>query len=216
MPDFPRLRSELVDGLLRRGYVTRPEVAEAMRKVPREEFVPLSLRGEAYIDTPLPIGSGQTISAPHMVAIMAEALDLGRGQKVLEIGGGSGYHAAIAAELVSPGGHVFTVERIGELAEFARGNIARTGYAGTVTVVQSDGSAGLPGEAPFDRIFVACGAPAVPGPLKEQLRDGGVMLVPVGGRLYQDLIKVRRTADGFTSDSLGGCVFVPLIGEHGY
>lgn len=216
MADFSRLRSELVDGLRRRGYVSAPEVAAAMRKVPREEFVPGLLRGEAYIDTPLPIGSGQTISAPHMVAIMVEALELRPGHKVLEVGGGSGYHAAIAAELVSPGGHVFTVERIEELAESARGNIERTGYSGSVTVVHSDGSAGLPGEAPFDRIFVACGAPSVPGPLKEQLRDGGIMLVPVGGRMYQDLVKVRRTGGSYTSSSLGGCVFVPLIGEHGY
>jgi protein-L-isoaspartate(D-aspartate) O-methyltransferase len=214
--DFPRARSELVDGLLRRGYVSKGEVASALRKVPREEFLPPRLREEAYVDSPLPIGSGQTISAPHMVAMMAEALDLRPGHKVLEVGGGSGYHAAVAAELVSPGGHVFTVERIPELAEFARDNIARTGYADRVTVILSDGSAGLPAEAPFDRIFVACGAPSVPGPLKEQLRDGGVMLVPVGGRMYQDLVKVQRRGGSYTITSLGGCVFVPLIGEHGY
>ncbi|MGD9963553.1 MAG: methyltransferase domain-containing protein, partial [Thermoplasmata archaeon] len=129
--DFPRARSELVNNLLRRGYVSKPEVAEALRKVPREEFVPESLRGEAYIDTPLPIGSGQTISAPHMVAMMSEALDLRPGLKVLEVGCGSGYHAAVTAEIVSPGGHVFSVERLGELAEFARSNIARTGYSDT-------------------------------------------------------------------------------------
>lgn len=216
MTDFPRARSELVDGLLRRGYVSKPEVAAALREVPREEFVPPRLRDEAYIDTPLPIGSGQTISAPHMVAMMAEALDLRPGQKVLEVGGGSGYHAAVAAELVSPGGHVFTVERIAELADFARGNLSRTGYADRVTVVLSDGSVGLPSEAPFDRIFVACGAPTVPAPLKEQLRDGGLMLVPVGGRMYQDLVKVQRRGSCYSSTSLGGCVFVPLIGEHGY
>lgn len=216
MTDFPRARSELVDGLLRRGYVSKPAVAAALRKVPREEFLPVRLRDEAYIDAPLPIGSGQTISAPHMVAMMAEALDLRPGQKVLEVGGGSGYHAAVAAELVSPDGHVFTVERIPELAEFARGNISRTGYADRVTVVLSDGSAGLPAEAPFDRIFVACGAPTVPAPLKEQLRDGGLMLVPVGGRMYQDLVKVQRRGSVYSTTSLGGCVFVPLIGEHGH
>jgi protein-L-isoaspartate(D-aspartate) O-methyltransferase len=214
--DFPRARSELVDGLLRRGYVSKREVAAAMRKVPREEFLPPRLREEAYVDTPLPIGSGQTISAPHMVAMMAEALDLRPGLKVLEVGGGSGYHAAVAAELVSPAGHVFSVERIPELAEFARDNIARTGYADRVTVILSDGSVGLPSEAPFDRIFVACGAPTVPAPLKEQLRDGGLMLVPVGGRMYQDLVKVQRSGSSYTSTNLGGCVFVPLIGEHGY
>lgn len=214
--DFPKARSELVGNLLKRGYVSKPEVAAALRKVPREEFVPSGLRGEAYVDTPLPIGSGQTISAPHMVAMMSEALDLRPGHKVLEVGGGSGYHAAVAAELVSPGGHVFTVERIEELAESARENIARTGYSNSVTVVLSDGSVGLPEEAPFDRIFVACGAPSVPGPLKAQLKDGGVMIVPVGGRMFQELIKVERKGDEYRTHDLGGCVFVPLIGEHGY
>jgi len=214
--DFSEQRSELVDGLVRRGYITKCEVAEALRKVPREEFVPRSLMDEAYIDTPLPIGSGQTISAPHMVAMMAEALDLRPGQKVLEVGGGSGYHAAVTAELVSPGGHVFTVERLPALVEFARDNIARTGYSDSVTVILSDGSVGLPSEAPFDRIFVACGAPAVPEPLKSQLKDGGLMLVPVGGRMYQNLVKIERRGDRYISQDLGGCVFVPLVGEHGY
>ena len=216
MTDFSERRSELVDGLMRRGYVTKREVAEALRKVPREEFVPRSLMDEAYIDTPLPIGSGQTISAPHMVAMMVEALDLRPGQKVLEVGGGSGYHAAVTAELVSPGGHVFTVERLPELVEFARDNITRTGYSDSVTVILSDGSVGLPSEAPFDRIFVACGAPAVPEPLKSQLKDGGLMLVPVGGRMYQDLVRIERRGDRYIREDLGGCVFVPLVGEHGY
>jgi len=205
-----------VDGLIRRGYATKREVAEALMKVPREEFVPRSLMDEAYIDTPLPIGSGQTISAPHMVAMMVEALDLRPGQKVLEVGGGSGYHAAVTAELVSPGGHVFTVERLPELVEFARDNITRTGYSDSVTVILSDGSVGLPSEAPFDRIFVACGAPAVPEPLKSQLKDGGLMLVPVGGRMYQDLVRIERRGDRYIREDLGGCVFVPLVGEHGY
>ena len=216
MTDFSERRSELVDGLIRRGYATKREVAEALRKVPREEFVPRSLMDEAYVDTPLPIGSGQTISAPHMVAMMAEALDLRPGQKVLEVGGGSGYHAAVTAELVSPGGHVFTVERLPELVEFARDNITRTGYSDSVTVILSDGSVGLPSEAPFDRIFVACGAPAVPEPLKSQLKDGGLMLVPVGGRMYQDLVRIERRGERYISQNLGGCVFVPLVGEHGY
>ncbi len=216
MTDFSERRSELVDGLIRRGYATKREVAEALRKVPREEFVPRSMMDEAYVDTPLPIGSGQTISAPHMVAMMADALDLRPGQKVLEVGGGSGYHAAVTAELVSPGGHVFTVERLPELVEFARDNITRTGHSDSVTVILSDGSVGLPSEAPFDRIFVACGAPAVPEPLKSQLKDGGLMLVPVGGRMYQDLVRIERRGERYISQDLGGCVFVPLVGEHGY
>lgn len=213
---YSKARAELVRNLLRRGYVSKPEVAEAMGRVPREEFLPGPLKDEAYIDSPLPIGSGQTISAPHMVAMMSEALDLRPGQKVLEIGAGSGYHAAVVSELVSPGGHVFTIERIEELAGFARENIARAGYAGSVTVLLSDGSAGLPQEAPFDRIFVACGAPSVPAPLKSQLKDGGVMVVPVGGRMIQDLMRVERRGMEYRTHNLGGCVFVPLIGEHGY
>lgn len=216
MTDFDAARRGLVDSLRRRGYVTKPEVARALGKVPREEFVPGNLRGEAYIDTPLPIGSGQTISAPHMVAMMAEALDLRPGQKVLEVGCGSGYHAAVVAELVSPGGHVYTVERLEELVDFAKANLSRTGYSETVTVVLSDGSVGLADEAPYDRIFVACGAPNVPGPLKAQMMDGGLMLIPVGGRMYQELVKVERRGGRYTTVNLGGCVFVPLIGAHGY
>ena len=211
-----RLRETLVDSLVRRGYVVSVAVEEAMRRVPREEFVPERLRNDAYVDTPLPIGVGQTISAPHMVAIMAEKLDLRPGQKVLEIGSGSGYHAAVAAEMVTPDGHVYTIERIGSLAQFAEDNLKRTGYGDVVTVVMGDGSRGLPEHAPFDRIFVACSAPDVPAPLREQLADGGKMLVPVGGRMYQDLICVERKGDRFTKANYGGCVFVPLIGEFGY
>jgi protein-L-isoaspartate(D-aspartate) O-methyltransferase len=151
-----------------------------------------------------------------MVAIMAEKLDLRPGQKVLEVGAGSGYHAAVVAEIVRPGGLVFTVERVESLALFAKANLTRAGYSDTVRVVIGDGSLGLPEEAPFDRIFVACGAPDVPSPLVDQLSDGGKMLVPVGGRMYQDLIKVQRKGKNVTREDHGGCVFVPLIGEHGY
>jgi protein-L-isoaspartate(D-aspartate) O-methyltransferase len=209
-------RNALVDSLVRRGYVVSSAVEKAMRRVPREEFLPDSFRADAYIDTPLPIGDGQTISAPHMVAIMAERLDLAPGLKVLEIGAGSGYHAAVCAEIVAPDGHIYTMERISSLAEFAEGNLKKTGYSGLVTVIFGDGTRGLPEKAPFDRIFVAAGAPDIPKPLTEQLADGGSLLVPVGGRYYQDLIKVRRRGSRFEKENLGGCVFVPLIGEYGY
>lgn len=211
-----REREALVDGLVRRGYVVSTAVEEAMRRVPREEFVLERLRDDAYVDTPLPIGVGQTISAPHMVAIMTEKLDLKPGHKVLEIGSGSGYHAAVTAEMVMPDGHVYTIERITSLARFADDNLKRTGYAAAVTVIVGDGSKGLPEHAPFDRIFVACSAPDVPTPLKEQLAEGGRMLVPVGGRMYQDLICIERKGGRFTRHNYGGCVFVPLIGEYGY
>lgn len=216
MRDLGLERDRLVASLKRRGYITNPRVEQAMRRVLREEFLPEDLRDDAYVDSPLPIGDGQTISAPHMVAIMAEQLDLKQGQKVLEIGAGSGYHAAVCAEVVAPDGHVYTIERISTLASFAEQNLKKTGYAGLVTVVFADGTKGLPEHAPYDRIFVAAAAPDVPAPLTEQLADGGMMLVPVGGRYYQDLIRVRKKGDKIEKENLGGCVFVPLIGEHGY
>jgi protein-L-isoaspartate(D-aspartate) O-methyltransferase len=209
-------RERLVDSLIRKGYVVSPAVEDAMRRVRREEFVPERLKPDAYVDSPLPIGEGQTISAPHMVAIMAEKLDLNAGQSVLEVGAGSGYHAAVVAELVRPGGHVYTIERVESLARFAEANLSRAGYGDVVSVIVGDGSLGLPEHAPFDRIFVACGAPDVPEPLVDQLADGGKMLVPVGGRMYQDLVKVEKKGGRVTRKSYGGCVFVPLIGEHGY
>ena len=206
----------MVDSLVRKGYVATPPVEAAMRRVPREEFLPSRLKGDAYVDTPLPIGEGQTISAPHMVAIMVEKLDLQLGNRVLEIGAGSGYHAAVVAEVVGKEGMVYTIERVESLAKFADENLRRAGYGDRVRVIVGDGSKGMPENAPFDRIFVACGAPDVPSPLVDQLADGGKMLVPVGGRMYQDLIKVSRRGAKITRESHGGCVFVPLIGEHGY
>jgi len=209
-------RKNLVESLKRRGYVTSKAVEDAMLRVPREEFLPVGVREEAYVDSPLPIGEGQTISAPHMVAIMAENLVLEPGHRVLEVGTGSGYHAAICAEIVALDGHVWTIERISTLASFAEGNLKKTGYSKLVTVIYADGSKGLAKEAPFDRIFVAAGAPDIPKPLMDQLKEGGKLLVPVGGRYYQDLIRVTRSGSRFIKENLGGCVFVPLIGEYGY
>jgi protein-L-isoaspartate(D-aspartate) O-methyltransferase len=216
MSGFEEERNRLVDSLVSRGYVTSEAVGKAMRRVPREEFLPKDVRDEAYIDSPLPIGEGQTISAPHMVAIMAEQLDLRPGQKLLEIGAGSGYHSAVCAELIAPDGHIYTIERISSLATFAEDNLKRTGYGDLVTVILGDGTKGLPDKAPFDRIFVAAGAPDIPTPLTDQLSDGGKLLVPVGGRYYQDLIKVERKGKKLFKENMGGCIFVPLIGEYGY
>ena len=216
MPEFESERNMLIDSLRRRGYVSSPAVDRAMRRVPREDFLPQEVRDDAYVDTPLPIGEGQTISAPHMVAIMAEQLDLKEGMKVLEIGAGSGYHAAVCAELVGPEGHIYTIERIADLAAFAEENLKKTGYAKNVTVVFADGTKGLPEHAPYDRIFVAAGAPDIPAPLTDQLTEGGKLLVPVGGRFYQDLIRVEKRNGKLHKENLGGCVFVPLIGEYGH
>jgi protein-L-isoaspartate(D-aspartate) O-methyltransferase len=214
---FKARRERLVDGLAERGYVTQPAVLESMKAVRRHLFVPERNRPEAYEDRPLDIGEGQTISAPHMVGIMAEKLDLCTGQKVLEIGGGSGYHAAVVAHLVGPKGHVYSVERIASLAERARRNLEEAGYSKVVTTVVGDGTLGLPEHAPYDRVFVAAASPGIPPPLFEQLREGGKMLVPVGEvYLGQELVMVEKRKGRPVTTEHGGCVFVPLIGEHGF
>lgn len=202
------------DGLLEsmRGRIG-DKVLQAMSRVPREIFVPEAIRSRAYDDTPLPIGKGQTISAPHMVAIMCDILDLQKGMNILEIGGGSGYHAAIMADIVGPEGHVYSVERVPDLVGQARENLRLAGIL-NVTVVEGDGSAGLPEHAPYDRISVAATAPAVPEPLKNQLKKGGKLVIPVGAG-YQELLLVTRK-NGFVVEEKMGVVFVPLIGEHGF
>ncbi len=209
-------RNRLVKRLQRHGYVHRNNVKRAMGIVPRHLFVPKNMGGSAYIDSPLPIGGGQTISAPHMVAIMVEASDLEPGMNVLEVGGGSGYHAAVMAELIRPGGSIITVERLPDLADLARSNLESAGYGDTVKVVVADGSLGYEEKSPFDRIVVTCAAPRAPQPLKDQLVDGGKLLVPVGGRGYQELLRINRRGDDFEVENLGGCVFVPLVGEYGF
>jgi protein-L-isoaspartate(D-aspartate) O-methyltransferase len=208
-------RQRMVAGLRGRGLVFSKRVEEALLKVPRHLFVPPDVRSQAYRDTPLPIGDGQTISAPHMVAVMAEALELSEGHRVLEIGAGSGYNAAVMAELVGPSGKVITLERHPSLAEKAAQVLLEAGYS-NVQVVVGDGSLGYPEEAPYDRISVTCGAPRVPEPLAEQLRDGGIMLIPVGGLEYQSLLRFRKLGGRMLSEDLGSVVFVPLIGEKGH
>ena len=215
-----------VERLLKRlrsnGYLRTKEMERAFRAVPREEFVAPDSRRHAYRDTPLSIGRGQTISAPHMCVIMCEGLNLRPGHKVLEVGAGSGYHAALCAELVAPEGaeprgHVYTVEIVESLIEFAEQNLKRAGYADRVTLVHGDGGKGLPEEAPFDRILVAAAAPHIPDPLIEQLAPNGLMMIPVGGRgFYQDLFFISKKEDGrIERRNWGGVAFVPLTGEFG-
>ena len=206
----------MVAGLVASGYVHGEKVEAAMLKVERHLFLPKEMESGAYVDSPLPIGEGQTISAPHMVGMMASGLDLGPGQKVLEIGGGSGYHAAVIAELVRPGGHVYSIERIQSLADRAMRNLEAAGCSDIVTTLVADGSAGLPAHAPYDRISVACGAPDVPPPLFEQLVEGGIMLIPVGGRTFQELLRVTKVRGRMKRENMGSVLFVPLIGEHGF
>jgi len=206
-------RTQLLDYLGRRGHLRTPAVRAAMEAVDRAAFVPQPQRYAAWDDTPLPIGRGQTISAPHMVAMMLEELQPQPGQRLLEVGSGCGYHAAVAAAMVAPGGEVHTVERIPQLAQRARANLA--GVTNT-TVHHGDGSCGLPELAPFDRILVTCGAPRLPGPLREQLAVRGRMVVPVGGRTLQALLVIERDGDEWREERRPGVAFVPLIGKHGY
>jgi protein-L-isoaspartate(D-aspartate) O-methyltransferase len=203
-------REQLLSSL--RDNVKEP-VISAMASVPRELFLPETLQSRAYDDTPLPIGLNQTISAPHMVAIMCDLLDLQPGMTVLEVGGGSGYHAAVMATMVGPNGWVYSVERKPELAVAARRNLEMAGIT-NVTMIEADGSLGLPEHAPYDRISVAATAPKIPEPLKQQLKVGGKMVLPVG-RDYQDLYLVTRK-NGFCVEEKMGVIFVPLIGEEGF
>ena len=213
---FEDQREAMTESLVRRGYIHSPRVIRAMRRVPRHLFVPESMTGSAYLDTPLGIGEGQTISAPHMVGIMLEALDIEPGQKVLEVGGGSGYHAALVGDMVRPNGHVYSIERIESLADRARRSLEAAGYADIVTIIVADGSKGWPPQAPYDRIFVSCGAPKVPEPLVDQLVDGGILLIPVGGRYTQRLTRIEKRGGKTKRKDFGGCLFVPLVGEYGF
>ena len=211
--EFGEKSKKLVDNLRYQGIGEK--VLDAMLRVPRHLFVPPNVRGEAYIDTPLPIESGQTISAPHMVAIMCDLLDLREGLKVLEVGTGSGYNAAVMAELVGSTGHVYSVERIARLAEFAKNNLMDVGYT-NVTVMLEDGSGGDLDHSPYDRICVTCAAPDIPQPLIEQLKPGGLMAIPVGVS-FQQLYLVKKDMDGTVHKEIkGGVVFVPLIGRYGF
>ncbi len=215
-------RRRVIDYLHRIGIIKSRKIYEAMLRVPRELFVPEHLREYAYIDEPLPIGYGQTISAIHMVAIMTEELDPNPGEKVLEIGTGSGYQAAVLAEIVakldpSRKGHVYSIERIPELAEFARRNLERTGYSEYVTVIVGDGTKGYPEKAPYDKIIVTAAAPDVPKPLIEQLRIGGRIVIPVGDRFVQRLLVMDKISENKFVKKWGiECLFVPLIGEYGW
>jgi protein-L-isoaspartate(D-aspartate) O-methyltransferase len=189
------------------------EVLDAMMRVKRHLFVPLHLSDQAYYDYPLPIGEGQTISAPHMVAMMCDCLELKKGNKVLEIGAGSGYHAAVIAELIGEEGHVYSLERIKWLVDFAEGNLKRAGYT-NVTVILSDGTLGLPEHAPYDKISVTCAAPGVPPPLIEQLKLGGKMVIPIGKHMQELYLITKR--NGVEKQRKGGVLFVPLLGKYGF
>jgi protein-L-isoaspartate(D-aspartate) O-methyltransferase len=212
-PDDPEsARRDMVERQLRGRDIVDEEVMRALERVPRELFVGKRERRRAYDDAALPIGSGQTISQPYMVARICEALSVRPGQRVLDVGTGSGYQAAVLAEL---GADVVTVERIAELAEQARANLAAAGYP-QVEVVVGDGTLGLPERAPFDAIAVAAAAPELPQTLFEQLRLGGRLVVPVGGQRAQRLEVIVRSPEGPAVIHSVPCRFVPLVGAEGF
>ncbi len=206
-------RARMVEAQLRARDIKDPRVLAAMAAVPREAFVPDRERAAAYQDGPLPIGAGQTISQPYMVARMTELIHVAAGERVLDVGTGSGYQAAILAEL---GCQVTSIEREPDLAASAAARLATLGYADRVEVRTGDGTLGAPDVAPLDAIVVAAAAPAIPDALREQLGDGRRMVIPVGTRREQQLIVVERHGDEWREWSDGACVFVPLIGEAGW
>ncbi len=210
--DFGIAREKMVkDQLVARG-IKNKRVLQVMGKIPRHLFIEEVLAGEAYNDHPVTIGEKQTISQPYLVALMTEILELKGDENTLEIGTGSGYQTAILAELSS---RVYTVERIKSLLVNARKLLSELGYS-NILFKAFDGTLGWNEYAPFDAIMVTAGAPSLPGPLMDQLADNGRMIVPVGDRYSQELIKVIRKGNSLEQENLGGCRFVNLIGVHGW
>ena len=210
--EYEPQRVEMIEKQLRRRGIKDGAVLAVMLEVPRHEFVPLELRARAYEDAPLPIGSGQTISQPYIVAAMTMALQLQPHHRVLEIGTGCGYQAAVLSQLAR---EVFTIESRAELASAASEKLSQLGYS-NVHVHCGDGTLGLPDFAPFDAILVAAAAPSVPKPLLAQLAENGRIIIPVGDAENQELHLVERRAEAFPARMLEGCRFVPLVGFHGW
>jgi protein-L-isoaspartate(D-aspartate) O-methyltransferase len=210
--DFPKIRLRMVEEQLIARGIKDPRVIEAMKKVPRHLFVEEALQNQAYTDHPLPIGEKQTISQPYMVALMTEALELTGKEKILEIGGGSGYQTAILAELAEK---VFSIERIRSLALRARKLLYELGYF-NVELKISDGTYGWEDESPFDAIIVTAGSPDIPRSFIDQIGMGGRLVIPVGDPSYQELMRVTKTMDELKKENLGGCRFVKLIGRYGW
>ncbi len=192
--------------------ITNLLVISAMQKVPRHKFIEEKFLNEAYEDYPLPIENGQTISQPYMVALMTQALELKGGEKVLEIGSGSGYQAAVLAEIA---GGVYSVERFADLAEKAKRVLGELGY-NNIRIKSGDGTLGWEEFSPYDGIIVTAGAPDLPQPLVQQLAEGGRLVIPIGGRFMQTLYAYKKKNDRLEEESLCGCQFVPLVGEEGW
>jgi protein-L-isoaspartate(D-aspartate) O-methyltransferase len=210
--DFKKERLAMVEEQLRRRGIHDPRLLAIMANIPRHSFVSSDYQLAAYEDRPLPIGEGQTISQPYMVAVMTQSLELKGDERVLEIGTGSGYQTAILAELAKT---IFTIERIQELLLRAQKILREFGYE-NIFFLTGDGTKGWPEKAPFDGIIVTAGAPEIPQTLTSQLAEGGRLVIPVGPRYTQTLYKVTRQRNQFTEEDLTGCVFVPLVGDFGW
>ncbi len=212
-PDiYQKARERMVNTQIAARGIRDPRVLAAMRKVPRHLFVDEALKDQAYGDYPLPIGEGQTISQPYIVALMTEALELKGPEKVLEVGTGSGYQAAILAELAR---WVYSIERYPSLAQRAKRILEKLGYHNVIIKV-GDGTKGWPEAAPFDAIIVTAAGPKIPEPLLAQLKDGGRLVMPVGDEWSQYLIKVTKKGDELIKENLGAVRFVKLVGEYGF
>ncbi len=206
LDEFSDQREMMVVELVKQGYLKTEKIIKIFNETPRHIFVREEDKNFAYADYPMPILAGQTISAPHMVAIMTELLETKAKDKVLEIGAGSGYQAAILSRLVKK---IYSIEVDSELVTFAKANLSRAKIR-NVEVIQEDGSRGYEKAKPYDKIIVTCATPEIFGPWIKQLKTNGVLLAPVGGGFYQELVKIRKTKKGLEKRNYGGCAFVPL------
>jgi protein-L-isoaspartate(D-aspartate) O-methyltransferase len=214
MDTYPRAdeRSRMVEHQIRARGITNPRLLSAMAEIPRHIFIPPPYNASAYTDAPLPIGNGQTISQPYIVALMTELLNPKPGDHILEIGAGSGYQAAVLSLLVR---QVTTIERIPAVAALAKKNLADIGRK-NISIIIGDGTRGYPQNAPYEGIIITAATPEIPQPLVDQLGDGGILVAPVGERVSQELMTLKKSGDGMTRSSHGGVRFVPLIGEYGW
>lgn len=209
-----REKQVLIDFWKQNGLISNAAILDAFKIVPRENFTLPEFKNEVYLDRPLPILGGQTISQPTTVVLMLNAIDIQQDQKILEIGAGSGYNAAMLGTLVGAKGKVISTEIISELATFAQENLKNTGIT-NVTVLHTDGSKGFPKEAPFDRIIVTAGAPGIPLVFIDQLKEGGILLIPVDANSHQKMLRIKKEKGSLKIEELGEYRFVPLTGEYG-
>lgn len=214
MDELQIQKERLIQALISEGSLKTPEIINAFKKVLRENFVTSEHKNYTYVDEPLSIGMGQTISQPTTVAIMTEALKPKKRQRILEVGTGSGYQAAILSEIVGEDGKIYTTEIVKTLFEFSKKNLRD--YT-NVEVILADGSQGLEKYSPYDRIIVTAASPKIPEVLISQLKDGGIMVVPVGGYFsFQDMLVIEKTKEKIKTKSIGSFAFVPLTGKHGF